>query len=528
MKKIYPSIILHLFASRYGAAMKRTKGMLNKIWLAGLTILIGWSCPSQAMAQERFVPPQEADGSRRTEQGIAPSMAPAANNVAPQMGSEEAAGQQVFEVLVQELVNMIPRKLEADAEARKMIENVITAFQLREFNRASELLEELAKKDKNYPPADLLKAALSYAIRDAQNGFILLEKVAMEHPQYPGVYSAFARLALNENRISDSLAMFEKCARMIEDSDLDEEAKKYFEQQCLDGMIDVAMRQRRYDAARQYLERQVQSEPGDLKVLMSYAELEFHEKNLEKSLGYLETIKEEYPNARAPETIVAAWFEQQGDRENAAKWIRAAADKYPQDPQVLFEFASYLINIEDFPKASSVIGEAEKLSSETPFSRNLKARIAFCNMSYGIAEAHYRSLAEGQQNNFDPANMYVLSLIESKDEEKRKLAKDIATRTFRALPENVIALATLGYVHLKTGDLEQAKTIFGRLALSTGLSPEIDFFLAAYYNAIGEKDKAVGLLETNLKREGMFLYRKPAQQMVDEIKNGSDGLPEPR
>jgi tetratricopeptide (TPR) repeat protein len=468
------------------------------------------------------------DGSRGTGQGISPTTDSLANPLGSQLSSEEAAGQQVFDVLVQELRNMFPRKLENDSEAVKTIENVITAFQLREFNRAGELIDELAKKDKSFPPADLLKAALSYAVRDGQNGFILLEKAAMENPGHPGVYSAFARLALNESRNSDALAMFEKCARSIANSEIDEEAKKFYEQQCLDGMIDVAMRQRRYDAARTYLERQIKALPEDLKVLMSYAELEFHQKNIDKSLEYLQTIRSKFPGTRAPETILATWYDQQGDRENGAKWIRAAADKYPQDAQVLLEFAGYLINIEDFPKASSIIAEAEKLSSESPFSRNLKARIAFCNMSYGIAEAHYRALAEGQQNNFDPANMYVLSLVESKDGEKQKLAREIATRTYRSLPDNVIALATLGYVQLKTGDLENAKTIFGRLALSNGMSPEIDFFLASYYNSIGEADKAISLLETNLKREGMFLYRKPAQQLLDRLKTGSDGLPEPK
>lgn len=497
---------------------------INPIMALGTVCLLVASCVGMANAQSEFIPPQDVDGSRGTAQGITSTD----SQTNPSASGQEAAGQQVFEVLVQELKNMLPRKLESDSEAAKTIENVINAFQLRDFNRASELLEELAKQDKSYPPADLLKAALSYAIRDGQNGFILLEKAATEHPNHPGVYSAFARLALNENRNSDALAMFEKCARMLANAEIDEEAKKFYEQQCLDGMIDVAMRQRRYDAARSYLERQIKALPEDLKVLMSYAELEFHQKNLEKSLEYLQTIRTKFPGTRAPETIVATWFDQQGDRENGAKWIRSAAEKYPQDPQVLLEFAAYLINIEDFPKASSVIAEAEKLSNETLFSRNLKARIAFCNMSYGIAEAHYRALAESQQNNFDPANMYVLSLVESKDQEKQKLAREIATRTFRSLPDNRIALATMAYVQLKTGDLEQAKTFFGPLALSSGMSPEIDFFLASYYNANGEADKAVSLLETNLKREGMFLYRKPAQQLLDQLKKGSDGLPAPK
>lgn len=497
--------------------------MARPIALA-LSVFVGASAVEDVNAQDEYRPPQQVDGSRAPAGTDTPQTDPEM----PPVANQKAQGEQVFEALLQELLAMVPKKLAKDSEPRKAIEGVVTAFQLREFKRASDLLDDVVAKNSGFPPADLLKATLSYAVRDAKNGLVLLEKAAIDHPKYPGVYNAFARLALNEGRISDSLALFEKGAGLIKDSALDEDGKKFFEQQCLDGMIDIAMRQRRLTDARSYLQRQIASLPGDSKVLMSFAELEFLEKNIDKSLEYLNQIRSKVPGARAGESVVAAWFDQQGDRENAGKWIKIAAEKYPQDPQVLLELAAYLINIEDFPKASSLVGEAEKLSRESLLSRSLKARIAFCNMSYGIAKTHYKALAEGQENNFDPANMYVLSLIESANEEEKKLAQQIATSTFRALPDNMVALATLGYVQLKSGDLEQAKTIFGKLAINSGLSPEIDFFLASFYEAVGEKDKALPLLEAGVKREGLFLYRKPAQQLLDKLKKGSDSLPTPK
>jgi tetratricopeptide (TPR) repeat protein len=516
---------LNLHSAKFAPA---PTSRLLRLFTTFLWVFFGGGLVESGSAQEDFRPPQVIDGSRAPEGAKATQDPPPTNPAASQVPDQKAQGEQVFEVLVQELMAMIPKKLDRDSEARKAIEGVVTAFQLREFKRAGELLDDIVTQNPGFPPADLLKATLSYAVRDAKNGLALLEKVATDHPRYPGVYAALARLALNEGRISDSLALFEKCARLIKDAELDDEGKKFFEQQCLDGMIDIAMRQRRFADARSFLERQITSLPEDPKVLMSFAELEFFEKNIDKSLDYLNKVKAKLPAARAGETIVAAWFDQQGDRENAAKWIKLAGEKYPQDPQVLLEYAAYLINIEDFPKASGLIGEAEKLSNESLFSRNLKARIAFCNMSYGISKIHYKVLAESQENNFDPANMYVLSLIESTNEEDRKLAQDVATRTFRSLPDNVIALATLGYVQLKVGDLEQAKTIFGKLAPNTGMSPEIDYFLASFYEATGEKDKATQLLETVVKREGMFLYRKPAKQLLEKIKKASDSLPTPQ
>ncbi len=502
--------------------------------LALVMLLTAWiGSAASTNAQNDFQPPQAIDGTRRSENPNAgrsqqDPASPTSGLTAQTPAAGGANGQQVFAVLVQELTHLIPESIAEGSSQQKGIENAVTAFQMQDWARASQLLDELSTNNAGYPPASLLKAALSFAARDNQNGLVLLETASIEKPNYPGVYAAFARLALNEGRITDALALFEKCTRSIEGAELNDAQKKHFEQQCLDGLIDVAMRQQRYDDARTFLERQIQSLPENLKVLMSYAELEFHQNNIDPSLAYLKKIKETFPNARAPETILASWFDQKGNTETAAKWIQEAAAKYPEDPQVLLEYASYLINIEDFPKASSTIAAAEKHSSESLVSRNLKARIAFCNMSYGVAEAHYRAIAEGQPNNFDPLNMFVLSLIESNDEEKRRLARDLATNNFRAMSNNVVAVATAGYVQLKFGEIEQARTLLGRLALSPGLSPDIDFFLACFFDKTGEKDQAIKLLETIVSREGMFIYRKPAQKLLEQLKSGGDTLPDPK
>lgn len=445
----------------------------------------------------------------------------------PTIAEADAQGRQVFEILVQELLNMIPFALEEDSEPRQMIDSAVTAFQSQDFNKASDILGELSEKHAGFPPSDLLRATLSYAIRDAENGLALLERAAIEHPGYPGIYSALGRLAFNQGRISDALAQFEKCQRMIQQADLNEKAAEYFNQQYLDGMIDIAMRQRRFDDARTYLGRQLRNLPDNLKVLMNFAELEFNVGNLEKSEQYLKAVKQSYPDTRAPETIFATWFDQQGKREEAGKWVQAAAEKYPNDPQVQLEYASYLINVEKLPQASKAINDAEKIMGESLFSRNLKGRIAFFNQSYGVAEAHYKAISDEQPNNFDAMNMYALSLIESQDAEKRERALNLARRTFQLYPDNGVAALSLGYIHLKRGEISQAREIFSRVNVSVGVNSEIDYFIAYFFHVIGEKDRARTLLNSILERDGSFLYRKSAQQILESIGPAESDLPDP-
>ena len=439
----------------------------------------------------------------------------------------DSQGQRVFEVLFTELDNMIPGDFSEDLETRQAIEDAVTAFQLKDINRVRSIFKEQAARNKNFPPPDLLLASLSYAVQDAQSGLVLLERAAIASPDYPGVYLALARLAINQGRISDSLALLEKCERINQSADIEDFVREHYDQQLLDGLTDVAMRQERYDDARQYLEQIRATTPKNAKVLMVSAELEFRQNNIEKSQEYLQSLKSEFPATRPPESILATWYQRTGNQPDAEKWIRKAASKYAEDPQVQLEFASWAVNEEDFPTASSAIIKAEKKAGETPFSQNLKGKIAFCNRAYGIAEAHYRAIAQQQPNNFDAVNMYALSLIESNDPKKQQLAREIAARNFRALPENLVAQAALGYVELKLGETEQAKAILTRAARTPGTAPEIDYFLAALLAKMGETQQAKLVVESALKNKGLFLYRSASQQLLDELDSSTDTLPEP-
>ena len=239
-------------------------------------------------------------------------------------------------------------------------------------------------------------------------------------------------------------------------------------------------------------------------------------------------LKSEFPATRPPESILATWYQRSGNEPEAEKWIREAASKYLDDPQVQLEFASWAVNQEDFPTASSAIVTAEKKAGENQFSQNLKGKIAFCNQSYGAAEVHFRAIAQQQPNNFDAVNMYALSLIESDDPKKHQLAREIATRNFRALPDNLVAQAALGYIELKIGETEQARTILTRAARTPGTAPEIDYFLASLLAKLGEKQQAKLVIESALKHKGLFLYRSASRQLLNELdKAATDILPEP-
>jgi len=512
--------------------------MLRDIFKMSLMVLVASSVLVSAqpahglqLSQDEFRSPQSLDGRKNAPKLGAPSstgLGGGLQTTETNSGSKASDDEIIFQALFQELDNMIPGEFEVDSKQREAVKQAVKAFQKQDGVELRRILEEQAEADPDFPPADLLLASLSYAVKDVQSGQILLENAAIKYPDYPGVFSAFARVALNQGRISDALAMFEKCSRKIDSPTLGKTAKEFYVQQVLDGMIDVAMKQERFSEARELLEKLRKRIPENPKVMAVSAELEFLEGNIAESQKFLEELKENLPTALAPESILAAWSQRAGKAEEFEKWIRLASEKYPNDPQVQLEFANWAVNTENFPIASSAIQKAEEANGENLFSRNLKAKIAFAKQAYALAESHYEAIAIAQPNNFDAVNMFALSLIESKDVDKQKKALTIAAQNFQSLPDNIVAQAAFGYIQLKLGNKDQASQILARAARTTDkMAPEIEFFLASLLEASGEPQRAKWLVQGALKHEGLFLYRSAANQLLKKLNEGSEALPTP-
>ena len=465
-----------------------------------------------------YQPPQQLDGGGNSS--TTPSAQDSASKT-PLQSSDIAkkSPQTQFDTLYRELDNLIPGKLSDQPETKKVIEEAVTAFQLRNAGRVVEILKAQKAKDPDFPPTDLLLAGLSFAIEDTKAGRLLLERSANQNPDNPATYSAFARLAINEGRLTDALALLEKQERLIAKSEMSAKGKSYYETLYLDAMTDVAVRQQRLDDARVLLDKQRQSTPNNAKVLMVSAELEFKQKNVEKAIEYLTKLKQVQPATRTPESIVAGWFDRTGDTKQADEWAAAAATKYPKNANVQLEHANWAIRRGKLPVATEAIKQAETIGGETLLSKNLKARIAFSRESYALAEAHYQSLVAQQPDNFDVNNMYALCLIESDNETKRARSKELAIKNFRALPNNLVAQATMGYIHLKLGELEQAKSVLAQAAQKRGSSPEIDYFLGCLLAEMKRNDDAKKTLEGALKYQGFFLYRSMAEKLLAKLEN---------
>ena len=490
--------------------------------IAGCLIFAGVTLPVLLWAQNAQAQPVTQTG---IDQQKASGVAPANTNPgdSPQQsslsqGDTGANSASVSDRLVREIDNMFPGELDKTPDRKKMVQEAIKAFQDRNAERTVEIFDQMTASNPQLPPTDLLLASLSFIIRDQTTGKILLERAAAEHPQNLGISAAFSRLAINEGRTTDGAVHLEKLQRLLKAPEISSEVREFYTIQYLDGSIDVAMRQKRYSEVRSLLGQRRDGFPESRKVQMVSAELEFRENNIAKSLEYLQAAKDKNPRARAPESVIASWYRRTGDQANSEKWLLDAAKKYPMDPQVQLEYASWAIGNENFELALQAIKTAEKNGKETNFSRNLKGKIAFAKGSYGAAAFHFQALATANPENIDAMNMVALSMIESPDENKRKDALKVAENTFRLAPNNLVTRSALGYIYLRLGDLEKAKAALAVGASSKrGASPEIDFFVASVLKAMDQKKNARQVLDVAIRHKGFFLYRSPAKKLLNDL-----------
>ncbi len=466
--------------------------------------------------------PSEIDGSRLSGDQSKPDVQQDSNSIGNPVGSQP---NQVANELIRELDNLIPGEFAPDSEEYAKLADIVDAFRQRKGDQVVKLVESLSAETPDAPPADILLAALSYSTQDERTGLLLLERASSKNPDSPAVYSAFARVAITAGRTTDAKVLYEKLQQVTEASQLSEQGKEFYQTQYLDGMIDVAIKQQRLTEARALLEKQRANLPDHPKVLMVSAEIEFKEDKIDEALKYLQQMHLKYPNTRTPETILASWYQRVNNEAKAEEWIRKAAEQYPDDDKVQLEFASWALNQEDFPTASAAINRAEQASEQTPYSRNLKAKVAFAQGSYGLAASHYEALVASQPMDSDLSNMYALSLIESDDPEKRSTAVGIANRNYRAMPNNRVALAALGYIQFRLGQMDQAGQIFTKVSQMPGNSPEIDYFIASYLKQLGETAKAKQFVDRALQQEGLFMYRTAAKRLQQEL--AASELPTP-
>ena len=103
--------------------------------------------------------------------------------------------------------------------------------------------------------------------------------------------------------------------------------------------------------------------------------------------------------------------------------------------------------------------------------------------------------------------------------EKQQRALELAAVNQQRFPQSPITLATLGWIQFRLGQIPQAEAAFQQLTATQNLDPASAFFVSVYLQKNKDYDSAIGLLKAALENRNYFMYRKSAEQLLQELEN---------
>lgn len=425
--------------------------------------------------------------------------------------------QALADQLLRSMDHLVPGELPSDSPIAASLREAGLTFLKGDLAQAKKQLEEVVAANPTLPPMQLLLGGMYFSLNQGEAGRMALEQAAVDQPDYPGVYTALARLSINEGWWASSAALLAQLRQKLDVGTWTDEQKKQFETEYFDALADTAIGQRRLDAAREHLLQLQTLVPENASVYFRLADVDFRQSKIDQALEQLAKARSFDANLYPPELVLFQWSTRRNQTEEAKRWIEAAAGKFPDEKSVQVEYARFLLEQGSLGEAAEWVARAEKNNASRALTQFLRGQIAFLRRAYQVAESDFRELTIQSPNDLSARNMLALSLAESDDSAKQKTALDIANTNFRVNPNSPQMASTLAWVLYRMGNVPQAKQLLAQVTSQPNYPSDTAFYVSKLLTDEGLDGEAAKLLEESLKARGLYLYRKRAEEDLAEI-----------
>jgi Flp pilus assembly protein TadD len=258
-------------------------------------------------------------------------------------------------------------------------------------------------------------------------------------------------------------------------------------------------------------------QPGAIEVLVALAKSHFSLNQPDKATQLVEQVVNKNPeHFRAINLLGEIYLSQKRLSEAEASFRKAIAvqDKWEVPYRNLAKVA--LIQGKQ-QEALSVLKEGFEKSQK----QVLGVELANAQDKLGLVDEAmktYQEILDKNPGNMLAANNLVMIMLRG-DPDSAQLDEALRLVDGFATSENPIILDTLGWLHIKRGEDDDALTVLRKAArLSKGL-PEIDYHLAVAYDAKGDRKAAISHLEKALSNDKKFDGVEDAVALKEKLTN---------
>ena len=398
------------------------------------------------------------------------------------------------------------------------IRDAAARFRNRDVAGAYSVLQTAVKNHPGLPPAEVIMAEFFAAARQEEGVRGWLEKAITAAPNDPQAYALLGQDALQNQRLAEATLLFEKArdpGRLLQ--------WKPQTQDGFDGGGGIVARPAGHgptglDGVQPHLEQWLKVQPDSAAALQLLGRTLFEQKKPAEALEKLKAAKVADPKVLTPEAVMAQWYEQAGDRENATKNMIAALTAQPKDFRTRLNAADWAFKAGEFDQARP---RSKSRCNSTPARwrpNDWPATSRSTRRTTRLPRSIQRPVLVESPGNFAASNNLALALCEQDDKAKQDLALQYAQINVRLYPKESEPLSTLGRVLFRLGRMQEADQVFRQITTSgKSLSPDTAYYIADLYAATSRPDDAKMLLANALKTTGLFSLRKDAEALQKRL-----------
>jgi tetratricopeptide (TPR) repeat protein len=258
-------------------------------------------------------------------------------------------------------------------------------------------------------------------------------------------------------------------------------------------------------------------QPGAIEVLVALAKSYFIANQPDQAIQLVEQVVKKNPeHFRAINLLGEIYLSQKRFSEAEDNFRKAIAvqDKWSVPYQNLVKVKLLQDKQEE---ALSVLKEGFEKSQDQVLGIELASALD----KLGLADESkqtYQEILDKHPGNMLAANNLVMIMLRG-DPDSAQLDEALRLVDGFATSENPIILDTLGWLHIKRGEDDDALTVLRKAArLNKGL-PEIDYHLAVAYDAKGDRKAAISHLEKALSNDKKFDGVEDAVALKEKLTN---------
>lgn len=413
------------------------------------------------------------------------------------------------------------------------VDRAIQRFKNTDVQGALEFLQQAKKKYPKLPPSELSMAKLHIFNRDGQSGRAWLEETVTKHPDDPEAYLLLADLAFTEQRTTESSALFDKAAALVEKFTENEKRKKNFDIRVLAGRAAVYERRQQWQQANDLLTKWVALDPESSAAHTRLGVTLFQLGKPADAYAQFAKARELQPDAPNPNILIGQLYmqlEQKEKANNDAAKAKAAFDSakssfekaYAEDAKneaTARAYAEWLVQQNDLANAKKVAVALRKDAPESVSALMLDGIVAKMQGDLKGAEEALTQVLVVDPNNAGARNLLALILSESANLTDQERALGHAQNNAERFPQNSQTNITLAWVLFKLGRAEEAKAILQRGIQAGGMNADSYYLIAKILVQQNQKEQARRALSEMLQKagSGMFMYRKEAEALLQEL-----------